>query len=366
MPQPGNLPMSFCMAEILRRAVFPAEEYILMKRIIRSASALVLAVSMLLSLVACSTGTTTQTEKATTESVAEVSESVTESVTESVSDIQVSEESVSESVSEAVFPMTYEDFYGDSVVIEEKPSKVISISPTITEIIYALGLEGVLTGRSNYCDYPAEVLSIQTYGNIDTPDIESIVEAQPDIVIASSIFSEDSFNQLTVLGIPVILVRSEESFDGLYDVIADVAMVLGETQKGEELIASMKAQLDELDVPEITEDSPSVYYCMSFGEYGDYTAGEGTFIDDMIGLVGAVNAGAGAENWVFSAEALIEADPDYIIVPEWGYEEFISTEPYASLSAVVEGRVIPVDNNLFERQGPRNIDAVLLIYDAIY
>ena len=265
---------------------------------------------------------------------------------------------------DSIYPLTYTDAYGNEVTIEAEPETVVSVSPALTEIVFALGAEDKLVGRSSYDDYPAEVFDIQDVGPIDLPDTELIASLEPDVVIASSIFSEEAYNAITELGIPVVIIRDETTLEGMFGVITDVADVIGAHEEGEALVADLQAQLDEISA-NAPETDATVYYCMSYGEYGDYTAGGDTFINDIIVTAGATNAAADVSGWSYSQEALLEADPDYILVPSWGYDAFLETEPYSSLTAVQEGRVISVDSNMFERQGPRNIDAIILIQEAI-
>ncbi len=102
---------------------------------------------------------------------------------------------------------------------------------------------------------------------------------------------------------------------------------------------------------------------MSYGEYGDYTAGPDTFINDIITYAGCVNAASDADGWSYSTEQLLAADPYIILVPDWGYDAFLETEPYTELTAVQEGRVLAVDANIFERVGPRNVEAVRTVFE---
>lgn len=277
------------------------------------------------------------------------------------------DESAEESVQdEFAYPYTFTDVYGNEVTIESEPEKVVSVSPALTEIVYDLGSDASskLVGRSDYDDYPAEVFDVQAVGPIDMPDIELIASLEPDVVIASSIFSEEAYNALTDLGIPVVIIIDEDTIDGVISNVTTVADVIGAHEAGVELAQELTDELQTIRDNAVETDA-TVYYCMGFGEYGEYTAGNDTFIHQIITTAGAQNAAADVEGWSYSVEQLLENDPDYILVPEWGYDLFISSEPYNQLTAVQEGRVIAVDNNIFERQTPRNLEAVELIEEAI-
>lgn len=316
----------------------------------------VVAMAMLLAMVGgCSEKKTASSE--TTKATQSETEQSTSSVAASEDD---------QNDEESVYPIDYVDAYGNECTIENEPETIVSVSPAMTEIIYALGQEDKLIGRTDYCDYPEDVLAIDSVGAIDTPDTEAIAELDPDIILASSIFSEESYNTLTDLGYTVVIVRDETTLDGMFDVIDEVGNILGCPTEACELTDELQTRLDTIaDETTEGEDAPSVYYCMGYGDYGDYTAGGDTFINDIIEAAGGVNAAAEVSGWSYSTEALLEADPDYILVPAWGYDAFLTTEPYSELTAVQEGHVISIDNNMFERQGPRNVDAVELVHEAI-
>lgn len=267
------------------------------------------------------------------------------------------------------YPFTYTDAYGQEIVIESEPSTVVSVSPSITEIMFDLGIEDMLIGRSDYCDFPQEALYIESVGNIDAPNVERIVELDPDIVLASSIFSEEAYNTLTGLGITVAIVKDETELVGVFDTIELLASMLNRNEEGQVLLSSMHETYDSFEEFSLNEDdmtdAPSVYYCMGFGEYGDFTAGGDTYINDIIETAGATNVASDVTGWSYSVEALIASDPDYILIPEFMYDDFISSEPYSSLSAVQEGRVYDIESRLFERQAPCNLDAVLYIHEII-
>lgn len=264
------------------------------------------------------------------------------------------------------YPLTLTDAYGNEVTVEEEPETIVTVSPALTEIVYALGGGDKLIGRSDYDDYPEDVFDVQSVGAIDMPDVELIVSLEPDVVLASSIFSEEAYNALTDAGITVVIIKDETSLDGVTLYIETVADVIGLHEEGQALAMGVSDEIAEIyneATQTIADDDITVYYAMSFGEYGDFTAGPDTFINDIIEYAGCVNAASDADGWSYSAEQLLAADPDIIIVPEWGYESFMETEPYTELTAVQNGTVIAVDANLFERVGPRNADAVRTLYE---
>lgn len=314
-------------------------------------------------LTACSDSNSEESAASETAAETEVTETVAETAAETTEETVIEVEVEDDSFS---YPLTLEDAYGNVVTVEEEPETVVSVSPAITEIIYALGAEDKLIGRSDYCDYPEEVADIQSVGPIDLPDTELIVSLEPDVVLASSIFSEEAYNALTDAGITVVIIKDETSIEGMTFTVTTVADVIGFHDEGDMLAMGLSDEISELynEAQEtIVDDDITVYYAMSFGEYGDYTAGPDTFINDIITFAGCVNAASDADGWSYSAEQLLAADPDIIIVPDWGYDMFMETEPYTELTAVQNGTVLAVDANIFERVGPRNVEAIRTLYE---
>ena len=259
------------------------------------------------------------------------------------------------------------DHYGRSVNLDEPAQRIVSLAPGITETVFALGYGNRLVGRTAYCDYPPRAASIPDMGNLMEPDLESILAADPDIVLASTHFSMQSLRRLEAAGLDIAILMGQDSFDGVYDgVIRPTASILGDPEAGELLISSMKGVIAEAREKAAAFDTrPSVYYVVGFGEGGDWTAGADTFIGEMIGIAGGRNIADDVKGWSFSAEALVERDPDVIILPGWAGSVFGTATPYSELRAVKAGRAIPLDENAIVRQGPRLAEGFASLVDAI-
>ncbi|MCQ2533468.1 MAG: helical backbone metal receptor [Clostridia bacterium] len=315
----------------------------------------VLSMCMLLSVVTACSDSANETESTTAAATEETEATTTEAQTEATEETEAQ-------VVDGNYPVVLTDIYGHEVSIESEPQTIVSISPALTEIIYELGQGSKLIGRTDYDDYPAEVFDVPSIGDLYTPNIEAIVELDPDVILASSIFTEDAYNQLTDLGYTVVIIMDETTLSGMFENINNVAAVLNCADVAESYCEELQDRLDAIVVP---ETDVTVYYCLGFGEWGEYTAGGDTFINDIIVAAGAKNAAADVSGWSYSIEALLEADPDYILVSAWDYDTFIATEPYNTLTAVQNGKVFAIDNNIFDRQCGRNVDAVELINGII-
>lgn len=267
---------------------------------------------------------------------------------------------------ETTYPTVITDSFGQEVTIESEPKKVVSMSPGITELLFELGENDKLIGRTTYCDYPKEAETIEPVGSIQKPDIEKIISLEPDIVIASTHFSEESEKQLTDLGIKVIVLYEEHSMEGVYSMIETLGTILNVNDIAANTIDEMKTSIENTTKAIEGEETPSVYYVVGYGEYGDFTAGGDTFISQLITLAKGKNIAEDVSGWSYSLESLVEADPDFIIIDETMKDDFITTDVYKDLSAVKNEHVYGIDKNLLERQGYRNAQGIEILVKILH
>jgi iron complex transport system substrate-binding protein len=252
-----------------------------------------------------------------------------------------------------------------TISLTEKPTKIVSLSPNITEILFALNLGDYVVGRTDYCDWPLEASFVDSMGDLFSPSIEKIVSLNPDIVIISNLGQSQTIEALELASIKVAFLDEAQNMEGTYQIIEKVAKITATEEKGAQIIAEIKNELAQVKASLGNAKIASVYYVAGFGEWGDYTATQETFINDIINLAGAENIAFDAYNWSFQKELIIERDPDVIILPplvgstfEQTVKEFSTQEPYNSLTAVKKNRFIAIDNSMMERQGPRSGQAV--------
>lgn len=259
---------------------------------------------------------------------------------------------------EVSYPVTVAGTDGDEIVLEAEPERIISVGPNITELIYSLGAEEKLVGRTEYCDYPEAVLSVDTIGTLYTPDIEKILSLEPDLVIASTHFKEESKTQLEEAGIPVLVLYEKTDVAGVYNMIDTMGTALNTVEAAQDVAADMKERIQSAEDKVKGAEPVSVYYVVGFGESGDYTAGGDTFIHGILTAAGGRNIAEDVSGWSYSVESLLEADPEVILLSEEEYDGFITTAPYNELSAVKNGKVYTIDTNMLDRQCARNADAI--------
>jgi iron complex transport system substrate-binding protein len=267
---------------------------------------------------------------------------------------------------EAGYPIEITDSYGDVITLEAEPERVVSVAPNLTELMYKLDAGDKLVGRSDYCDYPEEVSEIESVGSLYTPDIEAIVALEPDLVIVSTHFDEENTKKLEELNIPVITLYEENNVEGVYDMITTLGTAINRNSEAASCVEEMQDTIKEVTDAVEGLDSPSVYYVVGFGEYGDFTAGGDTFIGGLIELAGGDNIAKDVSGWSITLEEIVEADPSIIVISEDSKDAFMSDDNYADLTAVKEGNVYTIDTNLLDRQGYRNAEGVRALAEIFH
>ena len=252
------------------------------------------------------------------------------------------------------------DHYNREILIKKDANRIVSLAPGITETFFALGYGGRLIGRTEFCNYPPRAEEIDIVGTLTDIDLEVLVAIDPNLVIAGTHFSKENMQKLENLGIPVVILMAQQSFEGTYDgIIRPIGRILGDEKAAEKLINSMEStRLAAIERVKHFPKSPRIYFVVGFGEGGDWTAGGNTFIGQIIEMAGGINVAADIDGWSYSLEALLSDDPDIIIVPEWALEIFPATPIYSELRASRNRKIYTINEDIISRQGPRLSDAL--------
>ncbi len=267
--------------------------------------------------------------------------------------------------------VTIRDDSGVELTVKNIPRRIVSLTPSNTEILFALGLGDRVVGVTTYCDYPPEAKNKPKIGDLQA-NVEKIVSLKPDLVVAKWTMNRDAVASLRKLNVPVLCVEPE-SIEGVYRAIRLIAKATATSEAGEKIVAGMKAQLEE--VKQKVAAIPPAKRPRVFIEVGDdplYTAGSQTFIDELLNLAGGVNIAADIKGYqMYSIERVVEKNPDVILAPDSYYidvEKIIQKRPgWSSIKAVRDGRIINnLDPNMINRPGPRSAQAVKAIARALY
>ncbi len=269
------------------------------------------------------------------------------------------------------FPKTVVDDLGRGVVIEKKPERVISLAPSNTEILFALDLEDEIVGVTEYCNYPEEALEKEKVGGFSDPNLEKLIELEPDLVLATSMHQK-TVEELEKLQVPVIVVNPS-TLSEILESIKMVGSATGQEESARRLVAEMKkriAAIQEKTKGIREEDKPLVYYEL----YDDplMSAGPGSFVDSLIKMAGGINLAGEAQTRYpkLSLEEVIDRNPD-VIIHQYGHGSKsmgrIADRPgWENIKAVKDGRIYGVDQDMVNRPGPRIVDALEQFFQYIH
>jgi len=268
------------------------------------------------------------------------------------------------------FPVTIRDFYGTEITIDEEPQRIVALAPSIVEVLYELGLGDKIVGVTDYCDYPLEAADKEKIGGFNGVNLEKVVELKPDLVLAGTA-SKEVFEKLTSLNIHTI-VAEPRTLSEITESFMIMGRAVGAEDKAKALVERFNGRIDE--IKDKVKDAPKVkvYYAMSFGEGGNWTAGKGTFISDLIDIAGGENIADDVNGWKeYSIEQIIEKDPEVIFLSNMvaaGNKDALDNEKgYKETAAVKNDRVLVLDDiNLVERPGPRITEGLELIAKELH
>ncbi|MCA0986819.1 ABC transporter substrate-binding protein [Guptibacillus algicola] len=277
---------------------------------------------------------------------------------------------------DSAFPVTITDALNKEVAIEEDPEKVVSLIPSNTEVLFALGAGNELVGVSDFANYPEEAADIEKIGGMEF-NVEKIISLKPDLVLAhesSAKNSEAGLQQLRDAGIAVLVINDAKGFDEVYKSIEMIGQATGETEAAETMIADMKKKLEEVKskASTISEDDQKSVFVEVSPAPEIFSPGKNTFMDEMLSLMNAKNVTHDEEGWnQVDQEAIIKANPD-VIITTYGYytekpvEKVLSRDGWQNVTAVTEERVVDVHSDLVTRSGPRLIEGIEELAKAVY
>lgn len=264
-------------------------------------------------------------------------------------------------------PMTFVDDLGNTLEFTDYPKSIVSISPSTTEILFWVGAGNQVVGRDDFSLYPEEALAIPSVGAFwgELPT-ESILALEPDLVLAAQIITEDQVQALRDLGLNVYWQANPKSYDELWSNLRDIAKLTGHEAEADAKIPELQARVSTVQekiAPLSTH--PSVFYELDATDPSNpWTTGSGTFIDYILSMAGGTNAAASLQGDYaqFSAEQLISADPDIILLADAMYgvtPESVSERPgWDVITAVKNQALYPIDPNMMSVPGPRLVDAL--------
>ncbi|MDQ4036638.1 MAG: ABC transporter substrate-binding protein [Chloroflexota bacterium] len=274
----------------------------------------------------------------------------------------------------AAFPVTLTDDAGRDVALEGDPARVVSLAPSNTEIVCALDACDRLVGVTDFDDYPAEVAEIDKVVTMAQVDVEAVVAAEPDLVLAAGneLTPTTVIDQLADLGLPVLVLYPQS----LAEVTADIELVgtaLGRDDAARVLVDGMEARIEAVEEAVAGLDAPRTFYEVGVFEGTIYTAGEGSFLASLIETAGGEPITGDALSTAIELEELVAADPELILLGDATYDPSITAESIAqrpgweTMTAVADGRVmVMTEDVVITRPGPRIVDGLEALAGAIH
>ena len=261
------------------------------------------------------------------------------------------------------------DDFGNEIKLDQPAERIISLAPSNTEILFAIGAGEKVIGVTTYDDYPEEALAIEKIGDFNGINIERIIELEPDLVINYGDGITEENQRLIEAGIPIAGFEPE-SIEEITDVIIRIGVLTGNAEEASALAEDMIDRKNEIVEKLQDVDQKKVFY--EIWHEPLMAAGPGSFVDELIILAGGENIAADADSEYpqFDLEQLIERNPQVYItandLPEKTIESIKERPGYAEIDAVKEDQLYLVDGNIMSRPGPRIIQALELIVESIH
>ncbi len=261
-----------------------------------------------------------------------------------------------------IVPRTFVDDLGRKLYLAKVPTRIVSLAPSITEILFAIGLKEDIVGVTEFCDFPPEAKAKPKVG-YSHPNIESIVALRPDLVLAPRAFLRaDLLSKLEQLKIPTFVV-DPDSFDEIPGRIQMIGRMLNRSASADAVAMEMRQRIAEIQKRTEARPRPRVLYVLNSQPL--ITAGPGSFIHQVIGLAGGTNVAAQAAVAYprLNMEAVLTEDPEVIVFPVGVAEGIPPAEQelwrrWTSLSAVKKGRLHQIPADLLNRPGPRIVEGL--------
>jgi iron complex transport system substrate-binding protein len=272
------------------------------------------------------------------------------------------------------------DSRGQKINLNGPAQRIVSLAPSNTEILFAIGAGSQVVARDTYSDYPEEAKALTDIGGgFSTLNLEGILAARPDLVLASSLTEAEQIKAIEDAGLKVFALANPTDFDGLYANLETVAQLTGHEKEAATLVDSLKQRVSAVEtrLGNVTQ-RPLVFYELDGTDpNAPWTPGPGTFIDTLIKMSGGENLGASLNSdWVqINLEEIIARKPDIILLGDatWGgvtVEAAKARAGWDAISAVKSGQIFPFDDNTVSRPGPRLVDGLeamaLLLHPELF
>ena len=266
---------------------------------------------------------------------------------------------------------TVVDELGRELRVPVTINRIVSLAPSVTETLFALGLGDKVVGVTAFCDFPPEAREKQSVGMPVTPNLEILIELRPDVIIGSSTANEiNTVRSIEALNLPLYGVGDPRTVEDIFESIQHIAELTGAEQRAGELITNLRARLRSVE--ESVADKPRASALYAIWLEPLIAAGGQTFLSDALRSAGAEPITAGMRvDWPrLSMEVVIERNPEVLVITRaHGLRETferIRTQPgWSQLKAVRDNRIVWLDESAF-RPGPRIVDVIADLAEQLH
>ncbi|WP_042474066.1 ABC transporter substrate-binding protein [Bacillus ndiopicus] len=268
-------------------------------------------------------------------------------------------------------PYTVTDDRGIEVSFDHIPETIVSLQPSNTEILFSLGAGDKIIGATDYDNYPEEALNIERVSDSITINGERIIELNPDVVIAYTAGDSVQVEQLEAAGLKVFVIQSAASFDDVYGDIIQLSQVMGVEEKGEKIVEEIKQQIANVQEKTAALDEKKKVYFEIAPAPDTWSAGKGTFQQEVLTAAGVENVFAEQESWFKVAEEdVIKINPTVILTTvnyvEDPVSEIANRPGWSNIQAIVNKEIYFVDSDILSRPATRIGQAVELVAETVY
>ncbi len=258
--------------------------------------------------------------------------------------------------------LTVTDQTGREVVLAAPPARIISLVPSVTEILFRIGAQGRLVGVTDFCDFPPEARKKPSVGGMLAPSLEGMVSLKPDLVVVTTAGNRhETFDQLARLKIPMYIVNPITVADVL-DLVGRLGRLTDHAEAADQVVATLRERIQAVSERVAGRPKPRVLYVL----WPDplIVPARGALVSELIGLAGgdSVTADGGEGYPRYSMEAALAHNPEVIILASHGSERSplsrAKWERLTQVPAISAGRLYTADGNLMHRYGPRIVDGL--------
>ncbi len=269
------------------------------------------------------------------------------------------------------FPVSLVDDEGNAVELAEEPQRIVSLTPAVTETLFAIDAGDRVVATTDFDDYPPEAIDLPDVASYTSVDVEAIVGLEADLVIAGGNFFNDpeALARLRTLGIPVLVVYAPD----VDTVLADIELIgraVGRAAEAAEVTATMRTDIEAVQRSVAELEAPRVFYELD-ATNAIYGPADDSFLEEMIILAGGAPITTGSPTaFEIPLERLVSEDPEVILLGDAAYgvtPDQVSARPgWGGMTAVETGAIRPVDDVIITRPGPRLTEGLRALALAIH